>query len=53
MRLNVEPDVKPVVHHTPVPFPIHCLDEVKAELDQDVQLGFIEHVPIGESVTVC
>lgn len=45
MRLMVEPDVKPFVHHTAIPFPVHWLDEVKAELDQYVQLEFIEHVP--------
>ncbi|XP_061178429.1 uncharacterized protein LOC133187074 [Saccostrea echinata] len=53
MRLMVEPGATPVAHHTPVPVPIHWQEEVKAGLDQDVQLGVIEPVPIGEPVTWC
>lgn len=53
MRLMVEPDAKPVAHHLPVPVPIHWQEEVKAGLDQDVRLGVIEPVPIGEPVTWC
>ncbi len=36
MRLMVDPDAKPVAHHTPVPVPLHWQDDVKAGLDQDV-----------------
>lgn len=53
MRLMVEPDAKPVAHHSPVPVPIHWQEEVKAGLDQDVRLGVIEAVPIGEPVKWC
>lgn len=54
MRLIVAPDAKaPVAHHSPAPFPIHWQEEVKAGLDQDVRLGDIEPVPIGEPVTWC
>lgn len=54
MRLIVAPDAKPpVAHHSPAPFPIHWQEEVKAGLVQDVRLGDIEPVPIGEPVTWC
>lgn len=53
MRLMVAPDAKPVARHSPVPFPIHWQEEVKAGLDQDVRLEDIEHLPIGEPVTWC
>lgn len=53
MRLMVDPKATPVAHHTPVPVPLHWQDEVKAGLDQDVQLGVIEPVPVGEPVTWC
>ena len=51
MKLLVDPNAKPVAYHTPVPVPIHWRDAVKAGLDQDVRLGVIEPVPIGEPVT--
>ena len=53
MRLTVDPDAQPTAHHTPIPVPIHWLDDVKADLDQDVRLGVIEPVPIGTPVTWC
>ena len=53
MRLMVDPDAKPVAHHTPVPVPLHWQSEVKAGLDQDVRLGVLEPVPVGEPVTWC
>ncbi len=53
MKLMVDPDATPVAHHKPVPVPLHWHDAVKAGLDQDVRLGVIEPVPIGEPVTWC
>ena len=53
LRLLVDPDAKPVAHHTPVPVPLHWQQEVKDALDQDVRLGVLEPVPIGEPVTWC
>jgi len=53
MRLMVDPDAEPVAHHTPVPVPLHWQDQVKAGLDQDVVLGVIEPVPVGEPLTRC
>lgn len=53
LRMMVDQDAKPVVHHKPIPVPIHWQDEVKEGLDQDVRLGVIEQVPVGEPVTWC
>ena len=52
-RLLVNPDAEPVAHHTPIPVPLHWQEEVKAGLDQDVPLGVLEPVPVGEPVTWC
>ena len=53
LRLMVDPDAQPVAYHTPIPVPIHWQDDVKAGLDQDVRLGVIEPVPVGNPVTWC
>ncbi|GFN87456.1 retroelement polyprotein [Plakobranchus ocellatus] len=53
MKLMVDPEAKPVAHHNPILVPTHWLEEVKAGLDQDVQLGVIEPVPVGTPVTWC
>ena len=46
-------ETKPVAHHTPIPVPIHWQEQVKADLDRDVQLGVLEPVPVGTPVTWC
>ena len=53
LHLMVNPDADPVAHHSPIPVPLHWQEEVKAGLDQDVRLGVLEEVPIGEPVTWC
>ncbi|KAL8583505.1 hypothetical protein ACOMHN_056315 [Nucella lapillus] len=53
LHMMVDPDAEPVAFHTPIPVPLHWQDEVKAALDQDVRLGVLEEVPIGEPVTWC
>ncbi len=53
MRLMVDPNAEPVAHHTPIPVPLHWQEEVKAGLNQDVALGVLEPVPVGEPVTWC
>eukprot|EP00794_Sanderia_malayensis_P002522 gene2522-2915_t len=53
MRLMVNPDANPVAHHTPIPVPLHWQEEVKAGLDQNVALGVLETVPVGEPVMWC
>lgn len=51
MKLMVAPDATPAVYHSPVSVPLHWQDDSKACLDQDVRIGVIEQVPIGEAVT--
>ena len=53
MRLMVDPNAEPTAHHTPIPVPLHWQSQVKAGLDQDVALGVLEPVPVGEPVTWC
>lgn len=53
MNLKIDPEAKPFAHHTPIPVPLHWQDGVKNGLDEDVRLGVIEPVPIGEPVTWC
>ena len=54
MRLMIDKNATPPdPWHTPIPVPLYWQDEVKAGLDQDVQLGVIRPVPIGEPVTWC
>ena len=53
LHLMIDPDAKPVAHHTPIPVPIHWQEDVKAGLDRDVRLGVLEPVPVGEPVTWC
>lgn len=53
LSLSVDPTAKPVAVHTPIPVPLHWHKEVKAGLDQDVRLGVLEKVPVGDKVTWC
>ena len=53
LHMRVDPTAQPVAYHTPIPVPLHWQAEVKAGLDQDVRLGVLEEVPIGEPVTWC
>ena len=53
LKLMVDQDATPVACHTPIPVPLHWQEHVKAGLDQDVRLGVIEPVPVGEPVTWC
>ncbi|ELT94685.1 hypothetical protein CAPTEDRAFT_187725 [Capitella teleta] len=52
-KLMINPDATPVACHIPIPVPLHWQESVKAGLDQDVQLGVLEPVPVGELVTWC
>lgn len=49
----VDPNAEPVACHTPVRVPLHWRDDVKAGINQDVRLGVLESIPIGEPVTWC
>ena len=53
LRLAISKDAVSVPWHTPIPVPFYWSEEVKAGLDEDVRLGVIEPVPVGEHVTWC
>ena len=53
MRIMIDDNAQPVAHHKPTPVPVHWQQDVYAGLDQDVQLGVIEPVPVGTPVTWC
>ena len=53
LRLMIDQDAKPSAVHKPIPIPIHWQDEIYADLEQDVNLGVIEPVPVGTPVTWC
>lgn len=53
MRLMIDDDVQPRVHHKPIPVPLHWQEKVKAAIDADCRMGVLEQVPIGEPVTYC
>ncbi|MEL6802297.1 MAG: reverse transcriptase domain-containing protein, partial [Bacteroidota bacterium] len=53
LRLMIDPQATPVAHHTPIPVPLHWMEQVKEGLDQDVRLGVLKPVPVGEPVTWC
>ena len=53
VHIHLKPDAKPHARHVPIPIPMHWRDQVKADLDKDVENGVIEPVPVGEPVTWC
>ena len=53
MSLYIDEKVKPVAFHKAYPVPIHWQEEVKKGLDDDVKLGVLEKVPVGEPTTWC
>lgn len=52
-HIHLKEDAKPHAIHTPFNIPIHWRDEVKRQLDRDVEDGIIEPVPIGDPVVWC
>ena len=52
-HIHLKPDAIPFATHVPIPTPIHWKDQIKADLDRDVEDGIIEKVPVGEPVQWC
>ena len=50
IKIMVDPNAKPVAVHTPATVPIHWMAEVEKKLNEDVALGVLERVPIGETL---
>ena len=53
VRIMVDPNASPVTIQTPISVPLHWQEQVKADMDRDIALGVIEHVPVGEPMTWC
>ena len=51
--IHLKEDNTPHANHTPIPVPYHWKEEVKNDLDRDVERGIIKPVPIGTPVTWC
>ena len=39
--------------HTPIPIPHHWRDEVKRQLEKDIEMGIFQRAPIGKSTEWC
>jgi len=48
VALHVDDAAVPYVANTPAPVPLHWQNAVKEQLDNDVAMGVLEKVPIGE-----
>ena len=53
LRLMIDESVEPDPKNIPIPIPFYWMDAVKAGLDQDVRLGVIKPVPVGDPVGWC
>jgi hypothetical protein len=53
IALHVDHNAKPYAAHIPASVPLHWQDTVKQQLDDDVALGVLEKVPIGEPSPWC
>ena len=53
IRLFTDESIKPHAVHTPSPIPVHFKEEVKKQLDRDVQIGVLEKVPPNTPTTWC
>ena len=53
VRIHVDPLASPTAVHTPSTVPPHWQDEVEQQLNDDVSLGVLEKVPIGEPSMWC
>ena len=53
LRIHIKDDAMPVAIHKPSTIPVHWAEQVKAELEQDIQLGVLERVPSNTPSTWC
>lgn len=53
IAIHIQPGVKPTAVHSPAPIPLHWKEQVKKQLDADVELGVIEKVGPGNPTTWC
>ena len=53
ISILIDPEAEPVRFNTPATIPLHWMEEVKQKLEEDVNLGVLERVPMGEKPTWC
>ena len=53
LRIHVKPDATPVAIHKPATIPAHWAEQVRSELEQDIELGVLERVPSNTPTTWC
>ena len=53
IRLHIDSNAKPVAVHTPATVPLHWQSEVEQQIKDDMALGVLEKVPIGEHSVWC
>ena len=53
LRLMIDKNAEPTAYKSPIPVPFNWEEDVKAGLDQDVRLGVLEPVPVGEPTIWC
>ena len=53
IRFHVDPKAEPVAVHTPSTVPLHWQEVVEKQINDDIALGVLERVPIGELSLWC
>ena len=53
IKILIDPEAKPVCFNTPATVPLHWMEDVRTKLEEDVRLGVLERVPMGEKPTWC
>ena len=53
IRLHIDYNAKPVAVHTPATVPLHWQGDVEQQIKDDIALGVLEKVPIGEPSVWC
>ena len=52
-HIHLKPNATPYANHVPIPVPYHWKEQVRNDLESDVERGIIQPVPIGSPVTWC
>ena len=53
IRLHINPNATPSAIYKPIPVPLHWQKEVEQQIKDDVSLGVLEEVPMGEASQWC
>ena len=52
-KLHIIDNATPYAAHSPIPVPHHWKEEVKIQLEKDVEMGILQKVPVGEPTEWC